>query len=90
MSQPVTTISNNEYSIINDVGYDDKLVLDLIELLTTKYNKRIYYNNKKDSAFSYRLSRVLDIFPACRDPLHAYFLIDHFYELNRPKVIKIR
>lgn len=90
VSQPVTTIANNEYNIINDIGYDEKSVFDLIDLLTTKYNKIVHYNNKKDSAFSYRLSRVLDIFPACRDPLQAYFLVDHFYDLNRPKVIKIR
>lgn len=86
----ITSFTNDEYCIVNDIGYDEQSVFALIDLLTTKYNKIVHYNNKKDSAFSYRLSRVLDIFPACRDPLHAYFLVDHFYDLNRPKVIKIR
>lgn len=90
VSQHLTTFENNEYCIINDVGYDEQSVNDLIELLTTKYKKTVHYNKEKDSAFSYRLSRVLDIFPACRNPLHAYFLIDYFYELNRPRINKIR
>jgi len=90
VSQPLTTLSNNEYCVINDIGHDEKQIFSLIDTLSSKYNKTVHYNNKKDSAFSYRLSRVFDIFPACKDALSAYFLIDYFYDLNKPKVIKIR
>ena len=90
ISAPHTTISNNEYCIINDINHDEKSIFNLIDTLTSKYNKIVHYNNEKDSAFSYRLSRVFDIFPSCRDALHAYFLVDYFYDNNRPKIIKIR
>lgn len=90
VSEYLTSYTNNEYSIVNDINYDDKDVLDTINLLQSKYQKIIHYNNIKDSTFVYRLSRVLDIFPACRNPLHAYFLSDYFFDNNMPKVIKIR
>lgn len=90
VSEPLMTLHNNEFCIINDIGYDEKPIFDLIDILTSKYNKTVHYNNKKDSAYSYRLSRVFDIFPSCRDALSAYFLVDYFYEMNKPKIIKIR
>lgn len=89
VSEQLTSYTNNEYCIVNDINYEDKAILDLIDILQTKYNKVVHYNKTKDSTFVYRLSRVLDIFPSCRNPLNAYFLSDYFFDNNMPKVIKI-